>query len=96
LIVRSRDKSPPIADSVNAVNARLKNAAGISNMFFHPRCAGAIQSMERTHWLENNPDSMTLDKKEGLEHYSDGIRYGTEFLFPIKRSVAGSKRGFRF
>ena len=96
ITVLARKKSPPIADSVQAVNGKLMNAAGDVEMFFHPDCTGSIKSMERTHWVENNPDSATIDKKEGLEHYSDGTRYITEFLFPVQHYQKRAVRGFTF
>jgi hypothetical protein len=96
LILKARPKSPPIVDSVNAVNAMLKTAAGDVNMYFHPRCTGTIQSLERTRWLENNPDTATLDKSEGLEHFSDSVRYPIEYLYPINKGGRVAKRGFAF
>jgi hypothetical protein len=94
--VFARKKSPPIADSVQAVNAKLMTAAGEVEMYVHPRCTGVIKSLERTQWMDKNPDSATLDKSEGIEHYSDGVRYIVEFLFPIKGYHKGSARGFTF
>jgi len=94
--VFSHNKSPPIVDSVNAVNRMLKTAAGEINLFFHPRCTGTIMSIERTSWLDNNPDSATIDKKEGVEHFSDGVRYSIEYLFSIRSSSIPAVRGFGF
>jgi len=94
LLVKS--KSPPIVDSVNAVNSQLQNARGDINMYFHPRCVNTIRSMERTIWLENNPDAAQIDKKEGVEHWSDGIRYYTDFRFPVKNHRASVHQGFLF
>ena len=95
-ILRARKKSPPIVDSVKAVNNRLGTAAGEVNMFFHPRCEKTIRSMERTQWVDKNPDSLTIDKREGVEHWGDGIRYGTEFLFPVINHNTKAARGFGF
>jgi len=92
IVVLAREGSPPIVDSVQAVNGRLENAAGEINMFFHPRVKGTIISMERTKWLDK-PDSAMIDKSEGIEHYSDGVRYASEFLFPLHRGKSGSRRG---
>jgi len=92
----ARPKSPPIVDSVAAVNQRLMTAAGDVNMYIHPRCVGVIESMERTTWLDKNPDSAQINKSEGVEHYSDGVRYGTEYLFPVRRGTKSTARGFNF
>jgi hypothetical protein len=52
--------------------------------------------MERTTWLENNPDSAQIDKKEGVEHWSDGIRYYTDFVNPVIHSSTRPVQGFNF
>lgn len=92
----ARSKAPPIADSVQAVNRRLKNANGKTSMFFSIDVPGTIASMERTKWVDNNPDLAVIDKSEGVEHYSDGIRYSTEFLYPVVLSTKTVSRGFNF
>ena len=94
--VLSRNKAPPIIDSVAAVNAKLETAAGERSMFIHPKCVGLISSMERTKWVENNPDTATIDKKEGVEHFSDGVRYATEYLYPVRTGKKLTSRGFNF
>jgi hypothetical protein len=95
-IVNARHKSPPIVDSVNAVNRKLKTAAGDISMYVAPNCLGVIKSLERTKWADKNPDSMTIDKTEGIEHYSDGIRYFTEYRYPITNVGKRTSRGFGF
>ena len=92
IMTRARKKAPPIADSVQAVNTLLENAAGAVNMYFRPQCKHSIASMERTVWKENNPDSAQIEKAGGDEHHSDGIRYATEYLFPVH---SGTKRVLR-
>jgi hypothetical protein len=95
ITVLARSKAPPIVDSVAAVNGKLLNARGVANMFFHPDAKLLINSMERTVWLDSNPDLAVIDKTNGDEHFSDGVRYLTEFLYPI-RGKRGAKRGFGF
>ena len=92
----SRSKNPPIVDSVAAVNRKLKTAAGDIGMYVAPNCTGVIASLERTKWLDRNPDTATIDKTESIEHYSDGIRYGIEYLFPIQTGTKVVSRGFNF
>jgi hypothetical protein len=72
------------------------NANGLVDMYVHPRCKGLAMSLERTKWVDNNSDTATIDKTENLEHYSDGVRYATEFLFPIKASRKRVAKGFGF
>jgi phage terminase large subunit len=72
------------------------NANGDINIFVHPRCSGTIASLERTKWVDNNPNTATIDKKEGIEHFSDGIRYAQEYLMPVRSAKKGTARGFSF
>lgn len=88
--------APPIVDSVAAVNKKLLTAAGDIDIFVHPRCSGVINSLERTKWVDKNPDTATIDKSEGLEHFSDGLRYGIEYLFPVHQGTKRISRGFKF
>jgi len=84
--VMARDGSPPLVDSVNAVNRQLMTANGIINMYFGPNTLkNLIPSMERTVWKESTPDAATIDKTGNMEHWSDGVRYFTEYMFPIQQ-----------
>jgi len=95
--VLARPKSPSIVDSVASVNRKLLTAAGKTTMFFHPeKCKGTISSMEKTKWLDKNPDTATIDKSEGVEHYSDNVRYSSEYLFPITKDGPRIVTGFGF
>lgn len=96
IICLAHSKAPPIVDSVAAVNRQLQTAAGEVNLYIHPRCSGLINSLERTKWVDNNSDTATIDKKESIEHFSDGVRYGMEFLFPIRSTTKRTSRGFGF
>lgn len=92
----AHSKAPPIIDSVAAVNKKLMTAAGDIDLYVHPRCTGVITSLERTKWVDKNPDTATIDKSEGVEHFSDGIRYGIEYLFPVHQGTKRTSRGFHF
>jgi len=84
--VCARAKQPPIVDSVNCVNSLLKDANGVSRLFFHKDCTRTIASMEQTSWKVGHTGSMDLaqiDKAKGTEHFSDGVRYLCEYLYPI-------------
>jgi len=86
--VLAKSTAPSIVDSVNCVNRMLGNAHGQTNMFFDPNCPTLIKSMERTSWLDNNAATATISKAGGWEHSSDGVRYFTDYMFPITGSVA--------
>jgi hypothetical protein len=59
-------------------------------------CTGLIASLERTVWVDNNANTAMISKKEDIEHFSDGVRYAIEFLFPIKKHHITSKIGHHF
>jgi len=89
--------SVPIVDSVNAVNRMLMTASGKTNMFFDRKnCTETIKSVERTKWVEGNADLAVIDKTENVEHFSDGVRYGTDYLFPVRSADVGVAKGKTF
>lgn len=96
IICLAHQKAPPIIDSVNAVNSRLKTADGTIHTYINSDCDGVITSLERTQWVDKNPDTATIDKADGVEHYSDGIRYLFEYKWPILGGTRAAVRGFGF
>jgi hypothetical protein len=92
----ARPKAPPIVDSASAVNRKLKTASGRTEFYVHPKCKGLIMSLERTRWVDNNPDIAVIDKSDGVEHFSDGVRYAMEFLYPAHVAGKRTARGFGF
>jgi hypothetical protein len=88
--------APSIVDSAKSVNAMLMTAAGETNLYIHPRCVGAIKSLERTKWTPGNGDTATVDKSESIEHFSDGIRYGIHYHFPIQSTTPRHSPGRHF
>ena len=95
--VMSRTKQPPIRDSVNAVNRLLADAKGNTRMFFSEKgCPLTIRSMESTQWKEvsnsDDLDNATIDKSQGVEHFSDGVRYACEYIYPV---TAGGRKIIR-
>jgi len=92
----AHSKGPPIVDSVAAVNKKLMTAAGDIGIYIRPECEGVIESLEQTKWVDKNPDTATIDKSEGVEHYTDGIRYGVEYMYPVQTGTKVTKRGFNF
>ena len=89
LHVLARKKSPPIIDSVAAVNRKLLNAREQTELYIKPKCVNTIRSFERTVWMERNPETAQIDKGAGDEHFSDALRYAIEYLFPVG---AGGRR----
>jgi len=96
IATRAHNKAPPIIDSVAAVNKKFKNANGDIDMLVHPKCVNTIKSIERTQWVESNPDTASIDKKEGIEHWTDALRYAVEYLYPVRSGTKATTRGFGF
>jgi hypothetical protein len=95
--IRARSKAPPIVDSVNAVNRLLMNANGVVSILIDPvACPGTLDSLERTSWVDRNPDLATIDKTAGVEHFSDGVRYAAEYLFPVTGGTKKTSMGRSF
>jgi hypothetical protein len=92
LDVLAKNGSPPIVDSVKAVNRMLKTADGKISYYVSNKCTGTIKSLERTAWVDNKPDLAVIDKSQGVEHFSDGLRYFFDYKFPV---LAGTNRSIR-
>jgi hypothetical protein len=92
----AHQKAPPVTDSVAAVNRKLKTASGAVGLYVSANCTGVITSLERTRWVDNKPDVAIIDKSDSVEHFSDGLRYGIEYLFPITANTRKTSRGFGF
>ena len=80
--VRAKKAAPSQSDSVVDVNAMLRNAAGTTRLFFANTMRRGIQSMEGTQWSKN--DDTKIDKSNGMDHFSDHVRYAVNYLFPVK------------
>lgn len=82
--VRARNFHTPVRDRVNAVNAKLKNAAGLTSLTVDPKCRHTIDSLQRLTYKEQTNQ---IDKESGLDHQSDCVGYLVDYLFPIKTRV---------
>ena len=94
--VLSRTGHPPVVDSVAAVNSKLLNAKGEVEFFVSSKCQGLINSFERTVWVESKAESAVIDKSQGVEHFTDGVRYLVEYLWPTSKQRPTLKTGFGF
>lgn len=79
--VNVRNNHTPIRDRVNAVNAKLQNAKGISSLFVDPKCKQVINSLER---LVYKPGTSIIEKDGTHDHMSDAVGYLVDFLYPLK------------
>lgn len=96
LTVLAKKGSPPVVDSVAAVNSLFKNANGESRLFIHPRCENLIKDIERASWLES-PNKAVMDKRgDNDPHFADALRYPMDYLYSIRTSSPRIKSGFMF
>ena len=96
--VKAHSAAPGIIDSVNCVNAMILNAAGKRRLFVHGRCKELIRSMLSTRWVDKPEaaDRPRIDKTQDREHFSDGVRYACEYLFPIRSGKVVIAKTFNF
>jgi hypothetical protein len=96
ILCRAHRAAPPIVDSVAAVNRKFLNANGDVDMYVHPRAEHTIKSLERTVWMENNPNTAQISKSDNIEHWTDALRYAIEYLFPVRSGTKSVSKGFMF
>ncbi|MFO0856245.1 MAG: hypothetical protein U0640_02670 [Phycisphaerales bacterium] len=69
-----------VSDGLNLVRARLAPAAGDGEnngprLYIHERCGKLIESLERYHYPEDDPESDSPVKRDGFDHAVDALRY---------------------
>jgi len=80
--VHAGRSQPRITDSITAVNARLKNMAGVRNFLVHERCKATISDFERVNFV---PGTRELDKSDRERtHHSDACRYYLFTQYPVR------------
>jgi hypothetical protein len=89
LLVKSPRAHTPVRDRINAVNSRLRDAKGISNLFIHPKCKYTIEGLERHVYKEGTSQP---DKDSGYDHMMDALGYMVDFMFPVRRDVDPATR----
>lgn len=78
-----RPRHPKVKDRINAVNSLLLNTNKERRLFVDPKCREVIKSLSRHTYKEG---TMIPDKDNGLDHMSDAIGYGVEYLFPVTKN----------
>lgn len=78
-----RPRHPKVKDRINAVNSLLLNTNKERRLFVDPKCREVIKSLSRHAYKEG---TMVPDKDNGLDHMSDAIGYGVEYLFPVTKN----------
>jgi hypothetical protein len=87
--------NPAVRDRVNAMNGKLKNAAGATGIFVDPRCKRLIKDFEQVAWKSDSNGNMCgdIDKSNPLlTHISDALGYLVDAEFGM-RVVGGPRSG---
>lgn len=66
--------NPPIKDTLNAVNARLLDADGVSRLFIAPHCTALIEDLKHAPWPSDLAD----------HHHIAALRYFVHYRYPIR------------
>ena len=86
--VKSRPTAPLVRDRINSVNAKLKNANGVSSLFMLNSCKNMIKSIERQIYKEG---THVPDKDSGYDHFNDALGYLVEYVYPLRRDFKPNK-----
>ena len=69
-------KAPHNADSINCMNTAFMNGNGISKVYIDPSCEQLIKSLDGLTYIKNdNTGESKIDKKSGLDHLVDALKY---------------------
>lgn len=88
-----RTNRTAITAGLELVRARLDPASGTPRLRIHARCTHLIECLERYHFPEDNPESLT-PVKDGSDHAADALRYMIICIDkPIKSTMANYALG---
>jgi hypothetical protein len=81
--IYKRTANPKIVDRVNAMNAKLMDAAGNVGILFHPSVTDTITDFQETHWIEGTRKIDHGSPSKGIlrSHWSDSLSYYVEYEF---------------
>ena len=82
--------APAVKDRVQAVNAKLANAAGERAIRIAPKCRELIADLERVTW---KPGTGQMDKSDPLRtHTSDALGYLVWAEWPLRAAIGEQSR----
>ena len=82
--IRFRKRHPAQSDRINCMNRMMLNARGDVRFRVDSTCRDSIKSLERTMYREDKPE---IDKTLGTEHWTDGMGYLVEYMFPMRQKI---------
>lgn len=74
--------NPSVADSINAVNALLRNSQGEIRLTIDPGCVRLRECLIKHTY---KPNTRIPDKDSGFDHLTDSLRYLVFKTFPIQQ-----------
>ncbi len=83
-IVKAPRRHDPVRDRINATNARLRSADGVSRLFIAKSCKYTIESLDKHTFKQGTG---IPDKDTGYDHMFDALSYMIAFLYPLKKDV---------
>lgn len=92
-VVKAPRRHDPVRDRINATNARLKSADGVSKCFIAKSCKYTIESLDK-HTFKAGTG--IPDKDTGYDHQFDALSYMVAFLYPIRKEVDTSDQPQRW
>lgn len=82
--VKAPHSHNPVRDGINAVNAKLCNAANQRTLLIDPKCKRTLESVEKYSYKDG---TAVPDKDAGWDHFADALRYFVDYEFPIRRDA---------
>lgn len=86
-IVKAPRKHDPVRDRINATNARLRSADGVSHLKVVKGAKYTRESLDK-HTFKTG--TQTPDKDSGYDHMFDALSYMVAYLWPIRRDIVQS------
>jgi hypothetical protein len=84
--------NPNVNDSINAVNAMLKNSLGEHRLFLDPKCKRMRESFLKYVYKEGT----RVPLKDNInDHHADHTRYIVSRLFPVNRETDSTGKTYR-
>lgn len=81
--------NPSQRESINTLNALLKNGNGHISYSIHPRCVETVKSWQTTVYVEGTREIYKGD--DSYEHLTDGLRYVAWAVAPIDRTLRAGR-----
>ena len=87
---RTPEANPAIKDRINVMNAKLKSATGVRQLFIHPkRCPRLVTDLQRVVWKQGGSFILDQTTNPELTHMSDAVGYVVHALSKLWQPAVG-------